>query len=88
MGVVGLFADSKLHGDLRKLPYPVLNFSNRSGPLKGLGNILSDDVAVGRMAAEYLLTKGYRHFLGVSQPHVVYGRERLEGFVLIRSPPV
>lgn len=80
MGVAGMFSDPKRRMDLRKLSYPVLNFSNRHGPVEGLGNLLSDDVAAGRMAGEYLLAKGYRHFLGVSQHGVTYGKERLGGF--------
>lgn len=47
------------------LPFPLINVTNSSGPLPGLGNLLSDDAAVGRLAADYLIKEGYRHFLAV-----------------------
>jgi LacI family transcriptional regulator len=62
-------------------PYPVINVSNADGPVPGLGNLLSDDRAVGRMAAAYLRRAGYRHFLVVAMAGSTGHAERAEGFV-------
>jgi LacI family transcriptional regulator len=47
---------------ISKYKVPFINVGNSFGPLEGLGNILSDDVAVGRLAAAYLKQKGYKQF--------------------------
>lgn len=60
--------------------FSMVNLSNSGGPIQGMGNVLSDDRAVGRMAAEYLLKLGHRDFLGVGQSKRLFSEERLEGF--------
>ena len=47
----------------KKPGYPVVNVSNTSGIRPGVGNLLSDDKAVGRMAAEFFHRKGVRDLL-------------------------
>lgn len=61
--------------------YPVINHSSSMGVVPGMGNLLSDDRAVGRMAAEHLLRRGHRSFLVLwyegRNPH----SDRAEGFM-------
>jgi LacI family transcriptional regulator len=76
-----MFIDPQVLKNVRRSPYPAINFSNRSGPIDGLGNFLNDDLAIGRMGAEHLIDRGYRHFAAVSLGSgIVYGDERLRGF--------
>lgn len=71
---------AEVRGLLRTRPYPVINLSNASGPQPGMGNLLSDDFAVGRLAADFLIGRGYRHFLVISARAVPVHEERTEGY--------
>lgn len=68
---------------LRNQPYPTLNLSNSHGIEPEMGNLLSDDREVGRMAARHLMDRGHKSFLVVwyegRSPH----DERAEGFLEI-----
>lgn len=79
VGVVSRCWDAQPFNELLQKPFPVINVSNLSGPVKGAGNFLSDDRAVGRMAAKHLLAQGYRKFFAVGSA-TAYSLERLEGF--------
>ena len=65
---------------LRGRRFPVINLSNAQGALAGVGNVLSDDPAVGGMAAEYLLGLRHRRFLVVATQDSVVHAERAVGF--------
>ena len=80
LGMCGIFGGEEVLETLRNAPFPTINFSNRRGPLPELGNFLSDDRAIGRMAAEHLLQRGYRHFLVVGETSMVYSEDRLSSF--------
>ena len=41
---------------------PAINVSNMDSATKPLPTIVPDDLAIGRMAAEYLISMGFRHF--------------------------
>ncbi|MCC5849153.1 MAG: helix-turn-helix domain-containing protein [Verrucomicrobia bacterium] len=60
-------------------PFPVINLSNARGPLPNCGNLLNEDVAVGRLAAEHLLKNGYKDYLAIGMSRFKFSRERLEG---------
>lgn len=79
-GVAGMFVKEEVVRRLRRARFPATNFSNQRGPIEGVGNFLSDDRAIGRLAAEYLAGIGYRHFLGIGSVELAYSLERLEGF--------
>lgn len=64
----------------RAKSFPVVNVSNSAGAAGGLANFLSDDEAVGRMAADHLTGCGYRGFLGIGLARHRAHAERLEGF--------
>jgi LacI family transcriptional regulator len=59
---------------------PVVNFSNRLGPVADCINVLFDDCAVGALAAEHLVQKNFRQFCCVGHLQHHYARERAEGF--------
>lgn len=80
-GMMGMFGASDQRKLFLKLCIPLVNVSNQRGPVPGMANVLSDDIAVGRMAAEHLLEKGYRHFLALGQSDSHWSRERLKGFL-------
>lgn len=47
---------------LLELGLPIVYSSHRRGPVPGIPNILGDDRQIGTMAAEYLISKGFRSF--------------------------
>ena len=81
LGVLSCIYDRGKNEVLRKQPYPVLNLSNSAGPIPDMGNLLSDDRAVGRMAARHLIERGHRSFLTVWYEGRIPHRERAEGFL-------
>jgi len=64
-----------------RLPMPVVNLSGWRPPGRGVPRVNADHVAIGRMAAEHLLSLGLRHFAyyGIEGPWFSAARER--GFV-------
>lgn len=80
LGMCGIFPGEAVLEKLRTAPFPTLNFSNRQGPIQGLGNFLSDDREIGRVAAEHLLHRGYRHFILVGETGMIYSEERMDAF--------
>lgn len=82
-GCAGLMAQVRNGEEARALKsfrIPVINYSNSVGRWSGMGNVLSDDVAVGRMAGSYMVSRGYRQFLGIGQVGRQFSAERLRGF--------
>jgi AraC-like DNA-binding protein len=79
-GMVMMVWDAESAAQTRRMPFPVVNVSNSSGAWPGMANVQSDDPAVGRLGAELLLGRGYRHFLAIGQAGRVFSTERLAGF--------
>lgn len=79
-GIIGMFWSEDSLGYLQKSGLPAVNLANTRGPVPHLGNVLSDDREVGRMAARHLLSRGYQHFLGLGTHGITYSVERLSGF--------
>lgn len=48
--------------------------------VEGVFNIDIDDLAIGRLAAEHLIARGYRNFAFVGRGDAHYAKQRLEGF--------
>src|SRR5262249_31750535 len=64
-----------------RLKTPTTNVSAFNDQPNRLPTVLPDDMAVGRMAAEYLLSLGFSH-LGFLWPgETLYARLRMEGFI-------
>ena len=81
VGVIGFLESAESHEVARKLPVPAINLSNTRGPCEGVGNILSDDLEVGRAAARHLLSRGHRCLVGVGLAGKKWSEIRLNGFV-------
>ncbi|MCC5842624.1 MAG: helix-turn-helix domain-containing protein [Verrucomicrobia bacterium] len=79
-GVIGLFWSQDDLPAEREPYLPAVNLSNTPGAIPGMGNVLSDDVEVGRMAARHLQERGGTRFLGLGASRTQYSRERLAGF--------
>jgi LacI family transcriptional regulator len=80
-GTIGMLQNPQEGEELLRYQKAVVNVSNRvSGHL--LPSVLNDDVAIGRMAGEYYLSKGFRRFFYFGFPTHRYSLQRLEGFQL------
>jgi LacI family transcriptional regulator len=64
---------------LRKLKIPIVNLNDSWNDL-GLPSIRSDDHAIGRLAAEHLLERGFRRFAFCDFAASAWSRRRREGF--------
>ncbi len=49
-------------------------------PVAGVYRVDIDDVAIGRLAAEHLIARGYQNFAFVGRGDAHYAKQRLEGF--------
>lgn len=80
-GAIGHFPDPAHRTALASLGIPYfVNVSNRSGD-RWSACVISDDFAVGRMAAEYFLARGHRNFGYLREPWSHFALEREEGFL-------
>ncbi|MDD4101629.1 MAG: DNA-binding transcriptional regulator [Kiritimatiellae bacterium] len=61
-----------------RIPAIVSNYATER--IAGVPNIISDHFAVGRMAAEHLLERGFRHFAFCGYPELFWSNQRCEGF--------
>jgi LacI family transcriptional regulator len=61
-GVIAQINTQPMLGELRGLGVPVVNVATYLGPLADVPSVVSDNVAIGVMAAEHLLAKGLRRF--------------------------
>ncbi len=63
-----------------QLGFPVVNLSTWEARLHGIPRVGVDNRLSGRLAAEYLLERGFRHFGYVGWETVHYSKERQAGF--------
>jgi LacI family transcriptional regulator len=61
-----------------RIPSIVSNYATEHIP--GLPNIVSDHVAIGRLAAEHLIERGFRHFAFCGYPELFWSNQRYQGF--------
>jgi len=82
-GVITLFADvrqKKLIDFVKKVHVPVVALSDQV-PEVDVPRVLPDNAAIGRSAAEELLSRGFEHFAFLALDHTApVVRERMEGF--------
>jgi LacI family transcriptional regulator len=64
---------------LAKLSCPVVIVPSDE-PVAGVFSVDVDDVAIGRLAAEHLVARGYKNFAFVGRGDAHYAKQRLEGF--------
>jgi LacI family transcriptional regulator len=84
LGIVGQFTAESVVEQARQFSPHLVGISNRA-VLPGLPQVITDDVAVGRMGAEYLLARGLRRlvFLGGSDLH--FSADRAAGFCQVSA---
>jgi LacI family transcriptional regulator len=80
LGAICATWNTSILNPMLKMPFPVINCSNSQGPIAGLGNFISDDREVGRLAARHLIAKGFRNFMLISHAEGVTHEERGRGF--------
>lgn len=78
-GAVVAVSTESARGEWEKRRGTIVNFSNAL-PSPGFASVVSDDIAVGRLAAEYLHGKGYRRFIYFYNNKGHYAHERGQGF--------
>ena len=77
-GLLGAFGAPEEMRVVKGLRVPVVNLSaNASSPIP---SVLTDNCAVGRMAARHLLDCGLRNFAYVASPSLLFSQRRGEGF--------
>ncbi len=55
-------------------------------PVAGVFSVDIDDIAIGRLAAEHLIARGYREFAFVGRGDAHYAKQRFEGFQSVVGP--
>ncbi len=78
-GVIGSFHTPQLAKAVMASPHPCINITG-STDQHSLINVLSDDAAVGAMAADHFLQRGFRRFAFVGPTDVAFARFRADGF--------
>ena len=78
--VVGQFGDEMSIQELKERGHVVVNISGRL-PIPNVPTVRIDDDCAGRMAAEYYLGRGFRHFAFVGYQSLAFSGGRESGFV-------
>lgn len=77
----GILMREPPHADeITKMGVPVLSFPYTQEKIPGIANVVTDHIAVGRMAAEHLLERGFRRFAYCGFDDWWWSRRRKEGF--------
>lgn len=79
-GCVAMVSSPEMAGFVRSLKVPVVD-SSHAWPGLRLPRVHEDDGAIGRMAAQYFLERGFRHLAFCSPGHNPVARARRDGFV-------
>ena len=78
-GVITIVADEASAARAARFGKPVVNVSSMGSDLP-FPSVLTDNVAIGRLAAEHLLAQGYAAYACHMESRVAYSVERLHGF--------
>jgi LacI family transcriptional regulator len=78
-GYFGHVGNAEIEELLRKTGKPVVNLSGVH-PVPEWETHRIDGVAIGRMAAEYYLSRGHRNFIFFGPENVMYAEQRWQGF--------
>ena len=79
-GVISRVADPGLARDFQRMGVPVVDLNDLYNDL-GFPRIISDNPAIGRLGAEHLRERGFRHFGFCGFAGETWSAERREGFV-------
>ncbi|MCC5831015.1 MAG: DNA-binding transcriptional regulator [Phycisphaeraceae bacterium] len=78
-GIIGLAGGGRTTEAMLSLDIPVVNVSSRAETLL-FPSVIQDNHAIGHLAAEHLLERGFTRFTVVGFNSLRFSRERLEGF--------
>ncbi|MEI7901092.1 MAG: DNA-binding transcriptional regulator [bacterium] len=67
-------------GHIRKLHMPAIVSNSVTEHIPCFSNIVSDHEAIGQMAAQHLLERGFRHFAFCGYPDLFWSAQRCQGF--------
>ncbi len=77
----GILMREPPHADeIIKTGVPVLSFPHTRETIRGIANVVTDHSAVGEMAADHLLDRGFRQFAYCGFDDWWWSRRRREGF--------
>jgi LacI family transcriptional regulator len=62
------------------MPFPTVNVAARLSPPLKIPSVIPDNRSIGRIVAEYFLSRGHRHFAFCGFADHYYSEERYEGF--------
>jgi LacI family transcriptional regulator len=81
IGAVVMAGDAEVEVRLARWQIPLVNTSSRLTPAHWrVPRVINHDRAIGRLAAEHLLERGFRNFLFLGYPDHYYAQLRLGGF--------
>ena len=79
-GIIGLFCTDALQRAAKALRIPAVDVSSRL-KTRALPRVTPDNIAVGRLAAEHLLQRGFQHFAFAGFDRYYYSQLRRKGFI-------
>lgn len=79
-GIIASIPDRAMERRIARLGLPMVNCSSDRDE-DGINRVVSDNLAVGRLAAEHLLGRGCRHLGFCGEPKSLASRQRLEGLI-------
>ena len=83
-GLIVQINDMQAAESLKKLKVPVINVGGAVGDI-GFPRVRVDDTAVGRLAAEYFLERGFQFFAFIGLSDIAYSAAREAGFKEVLS---
>lgn len=75
-----IMRECSLLPEIRQLRKPLVVSNHATERIDGMPNIVSDHPAIGRMAADHLVERGFRNFAFLGYCRVFWSRQRCEGF--------
>ncbi|HAI12404.1 MAG TPA: hypothetical protein DCM28_11915 [Phycisphaerales bacterium] len=79
-GIIATIPNHKLEKRFQSLKVPLVNCSSNCSSAK-LHRVITDNQAVGKMAATYLTAKGYKHLAYCGESHMGASRDRQNAFI-------
>ncbi len=84
-GVITMVGDEKNRQELSVVCPHLVNISGRVADI-GVPSVLPDNIAIGRMAGQYFLDRGYRHFAYFGLDTLHFSQQREHGFCEVVVP--
>lgn len=78
-GLIFISGDDEKLNQVKQLDIPAVSITNSESEIRFPSSV-SDDFAVGRIAAEHLIERGFRNFAYCGSSETLWSRQRLVGF--------